>query len=70
MHMCVHAHPKQVSGNNTVCVSYLLRKKLSKNLTGLRKTRHLTVFGEGNGTLLQYFSWEILWTEEPGGYGP
>ena len=21
----------------------------------------------GNGNLLKYFSWEILWTEEPGG---
>ena len=23
--------------------------------------------GEGNGNLLQYFSWRIPWTEEPGG---
>ena len=23
--------------------------------------------GEGNGNLLQYSSWEIPWTEEPGG---
>ena len=22
--------------------------------------------GEGNGNLLQYFAWEIPWTEEPG----
>ena len=22
--------------------------------------------GEGNGNLLQYFCWEIPWTEEPG----
>ena len=23
--------------------------------------------GEGNGNLLQYLAWRILWTEEPGG---
>ena len=27
---------------------------------------YLTVVGEGNGTLLQYFAWKIPWTEEPG----
>ena len=26
--------------------------------------------GEGNGYPLQYSSWEILWTEEPGGLSP
>ena len=26
--------------------------------------------GGGNGNLLQYLLWEILWTEEPGGYSP
>ena len=24
------------------------------------------LFGEGNGTPLQYFAWKILWMEEPG----
>ena len=26
--------------------------------------------GEGNGNPLQYFAWEIPWTEERGGYSP
>ena len=25
------------------------------------------LFGEGNGTPLQYFAWKIPWMEEPGG---
>ena len=26
----------------------------------------VTIFGEGNGNLLQYSCWEIPWTEKPG----
>ena len=26
--------------------------------------------GEGNGNPLKYSSWEVQWTEEPGGYSP
>ena len=31
----------------------------------LDMTEHIP--GEGNGNPLQYSSWNILWTEEPGG---
>ena len=37
---------------------FLLRRKVMTNLD--------SIFGEGNGTPLQYSCWKILWMEEPG----
>ena len=44
--------------SNEVKRRLLLGRKVMTNLD--------SIFGEGNGTPLQYSCWKILWMEEPG----